>query len=419
MRSALAQLSRGISLRRTTHLGAISVITWILLIWRGWPGTRRPGSGTGSGDQGLVGPAHKRLKIVLAVQHQAAGRDLPGPIAHLLPAGGHGVFAQYLVPHSQPLADDALIGAGPHVHVGEGRAALRPRGGHAADEPDEVVDGEERGWPEECEPEALQRCRVQIAGNPLNRRFVPERVGPGNRPIGVRADVIRLAGAATVRGRAVIALDRVLRPDLPVAVHLIGVADAIFVLPQIGVQLVRARADSGGYLRERGGTSVRVDEYELVPPLDRDRLERDGRAVEARLAGLPGSVLEPAVKLVRPAVVGAPQQSRVLVRRCHGVQAVPADVDKAPKLTVLSADDHDGDVTRFRQDDVSWPCQLRVMAGVLPRPRKDLLLFELIDLRYRIEQRRKGVTGGKSGENICVRGEAVPFLDITQSQQLR
>src|SRR5215469_2826198 len=59
------------------------------------------------------------------------------------------------------------------------------------------------------------------------------------------------------------------------------------------------------------------------------------------------------------------------------------------------------------------------VAGVLPRPRKDLLLFEPMDLRYRIEQRGKGLTGGESGENVCVRGEPVPCLDITQSQQLR
>src|SRR5262252_8071346 len=136
-------------------------------------------------------------------------------------------------------------------------------------------------------------------------------------------------------------------------------------------------------------------------------------------AGLPGSVLEPAIKLVRPAVVGAPQQPRVPVCRCHGVQAVPADVDKAPELPVPTTDDDDGDVTRLRQDDVSGLRQLRVMAGVLPRPPEDLLLFELVDLGYRIEQRGKGVTGGKSGEDVCVRGETVPCLDITQRQQLR
>src|SRR5262249_1379525 len=54
-----------------------------------------PEPGGASGDQGLVGPAHERLEVVLAVQHEAPGGALPGPITHLLPLAALTLFAPY------------------------------------------------------------------------------------------------------------------------------------------------------------------------------------------------------------------------------------------------------------------------------------------------------------------------------------
>src|SRR5258708_34997745 len=44
---------------------------------------------------------------------------------------------------------------------------------------------------------------------------------------------------------------------------------------------------------------------------------------------------EPTVELVGQAVVRAPQQPRIPVRRRHRMQAMPADVDESPEFGIL------------------------------------------------------------------------------------
>src|SRR5258708_38444428 len=58
---------------------------------------------------------------------------------------------------------------------------------------------------------------------------------------------------------------------------------------------------------------------------------------------------------------------------------MPADVDEAPKLAILPADDHDRDLAGLREDHVSRLLQQRVVAGPLPAPRQDPLLPQPVD----------------------------------------
>src|SRR5258708_30824209 len=96
---------------------------------------------------------------------------------------------------------------------------------------------------------------------------------------------------------------------------------------------------------------------------------------------------------------------------------MPADVDEAPKLAILPADDHDRDLAGLREDHVSRLLQQRVVAGVLPGPRKDLLLLQPVDLGGHLEQRRKGRTACQRPEPVRVRCTTLAIPTVPHSWQ--
>ena len=166
--------------------------------------------------------------------------------------------------------------------------------------------------------------------------------------VGVLRHVERLR-EARVRDRAVVALEEVLRADLPVARVLVALGPRVEAEP---VDLDPAVREQPGELtqgaRERPGVAIGVDEHERAPRLGRDGDERQRLGVEGVLALGPRRVPQRPVEVVRPRVVRALDRLALRVRLAEHVASVPADVHERAELAVAAADDEDRQRSRPR-----------------------------------------------------------------------
>ena len=149
----------------------------------------------------------------------------------------------------------------------------------------------------------------------------------------------RSSREARVCGRAVVALEVVLDPDLPV-----GVEDPLrapFELERVEVEprLGDGRRNVAERVCERSRLQVGVHEHEGAPGVDLDPVERQLLDRQVGLTLPAGHGSQAAVEAVRPGVVGALERPPVALAGHDLVAAVAADVHEAAQLTLLVPDD--------------------------------------------------------------------------------
>ena len=197
-------------------------------------------------------------------------------------------------------------------------------------------------------------------------------------PVRVRRHVDQRREAG-VRDGAVVALEEVLRDDLPV--RLDAPLRAVMEPQRVDVDaelrdLLRHRTERHG---ERLRVGVRVHEEERPPALEAYGSQSDGVELEVGPRRRPQAAVEP----VRPGVVRALKRLSVSCAFGDHGPAVSAHVDEGTCLAVLRAGDDDRDPTGARGEEVAGPGDGARVADVLPGSREDPLLLERPDVRRR------------------------------------
>ena len=176
-----------------------------------------------------------------------------------------------------------------------------------------------------------------------------------------------------MRDRAVVALEEVLRADLPVGRDL-GVG------PVEEAERADVDACSGDPLRdvpqdvgEGGCFRIGVDEEKRSPRLEPEGNEPELLALDSALAGRARRRDEPPVEAVRPGVVRALERRPVSGALAHERSPVAADVEERPQHAVLVPDEHHRHVAEVRRSERSRFGDLVRVADVLPEPPEDAL----------------------------------------------
>src|SRR5918996_1439753 len=213
------------------------------------------------------------------------------------------------------------------------------------------------------------------------RRGRGPRRPPGRRR---RASPRSIRRQPRVRGRAVVALEEVLHADLPVRsvlrLRALQEAEAVDVDPRLGDTLGNVLEEIG----ERLGALVGAHEEERPPGLEPERDEAELLAVDAALALGSRRREQLSVEAVRPRVVRALEGRAPAGAAADDGAPVPADVEERAELSLIIADDDDGDVADPGSGERA---RLRYVAGVadvLPRRAEDALALELEDGGIRV-----------------------------------
>ena len=203
--------------------------------------------------------------------------------------------------------------------------------------------------------------------------------------------------------RAVVALEVVLDPDLPVhRVH--APVDALTKAQPVEIDagIRQGGGQPAEHVRRADHLRVRVHEDERSPDIDLNRQQRILVEVEPRLAVGPGRRSQAPVETVRPGVVGTLERLAAPLALCHEMAPVPADVHESAQISVLMADDDDRDMTRLRGHEAPRLRELLEARRVLPRTRKDPLSLQPVDLRVAVPLGGKGQPGVQSLADRCV-----------------
>ena len=173
---------------------------------------------------------------------------------------------QRLVVHLHPALHELLVGVRMRVHVRDEAARLDTCRDDHAGERNVVVLRPERGRELVDEAEAALTGHAReapVAVRPLARlvaRELTQQVARLDQLVHVLIGVEGVREARAMDGRAVVALGRVLDPDLPVRRDLVGPALTERVAAEVEVRLRGERVELGIRLAQRQRVDVGVDE---------------------------------------------------------------------------------------------------------------------------------------------------------------
>ena len=259
---------------------------------------------------------------------------------------------------------------------------------------DDRADGEVRPSRHDVDHGAGEE-EVELAALDLARRVVrAARLAPGRAVLrharGVDLEEVRVGahvhdgGEPGVRGRAVVALEEVLRGDLPVAVELglraLEEAQRGEVDPRVRDPL----GDAVEVVVERLCIRVRVDEEERPPGLEAERNEPELVLVDPALLVPARRGDEAAVEPVRPRVVRALERLAPARALAHERAAVAADVEERTQRVLLVAHEDDRNVPDGRGRERAGLGHVALVPDVLPRAPEDALALELEHGRIRV-----------------------------------
>ena len=192
-----------------------------------------------------------------------------------------------------------------------------------------------------------------------------------------------------MRGRAVVALEEVLRADLPVrlVLRLGPLKEAQGADVDAGLR--DPVGDAVEELRERRGVGVRVDEEEGAPRLQPKRHEAELVGLDSAFAVRPRRREEAAVEPVRPRVVRALQRRALAAALADHRASMPADVEEGAQHSLAVAHEDHRHVAHARRPEGSRLGELARVPDVLPRAPEDPLPLELEHRRIRVPAPRQ------------------------------
>ena len=192
-------------------------------------------------------------------------------------------------------------------------------------------------------------------------------------------------------GRAVVALEEVLRGDLPVAVELglrpLEKAQRREVYPSIRYSL----GDAVEVVVEWLCIRVWVDEEQRPPGLEAEGNEPELVLVDPALPVPARRSDEAAVEPVRPRVVGTLERLTSARALSHERAAVAADVEEGTQRVLLVAHEDDRNVPDRRGCDRAGLGHVALVPDVLPRAPEDALALEPKHGRIRVPAPGQGL----------------------------
>ncbi len=277
------------------------------------------------------------------------------------------------------------------------------------------------------DPEVERLVLAALALQPSGPALPDGRVLQGVAAARLRdvARVVELLHEGRVDDRDVVPLEVVVHVDLPVALDrpLLARGGTHRLEPAAG----EARRKVFQRFGERRGVVVEVDEEEAHPRFEAKLRQAVLFLAEVLDAVELGSVQEPTVERVAPAVVAAAEGLALPLSGRDGSRAVAADVRERAQARVGASGDQERLAGHLGREETAGNGDLVLAADELPGPREDSLPLDVEEAavvvttrrerrgrgeaRVQIEARDRGAVGGHGGGlwlEVTVLGKPLP-----------